>query len=102
MEVNHVENIECKYCGSEPKMTVDPTHECEARVSEGSQSELRRVPEQRMLGSSDVLDNGLVFQHELRRVPEPSIGHVARPVRIGSATLMGNRSANQLEREFMF
>ena len=36
VEVNHVENIECKYCGSEPKMTVDPTHEWQARVSEGS------------------------------------------------------------------
>ena len=71
------------------------------------------LPEQRMLGSSDVLDNGWVFQHELRRVPEPSISLVAHPVRIRSASLLGTRSckdweraisgsANQLEREFMF
>ena len=77
-----------------------------------SRSELRRVPEQRMLGSSDVLDNGLVFQHELRRVLEPSNVLVAHPVRIGSATLLGARSckdwerdtigsAGQLEREFI-
>ena len=82
-------------------------------MSEGSQSELRRVPEQRMLDSLDVLDKGLVFQYELRRVPGPSIGLVAHPVRIGSASLLGARSckdwerdtvgsANQLEREFMF
>ena len=57
-----------------------------------SRSELRRVPEQRMLGSSDVLDKGLVFQHELRRVPEPSIGLVPHPVRIGSAALLGART----------
>ena len=71
------------------------------------------VPEQRILGSSGVLNNGLVFQHELRRVPEPSNVLVAHPVRIGSATLLGARSskdwerdtigmADQLEREVMF
>ena len=94
-------------------MKVDPTHKNQARVSQGSQSELRRVSEQRMLSSSDVLDKRLLFQHELMRVPEPSIGLVARPVRIGSALLLGARSckdwerdtigsANQLKREFMF
>ena len=78
-----------------------------------SRSELRRVPEQRMLGSSDVLDNRFVFQHKLRRVLEPSNVLVAHPVRIGSASLLGAQSckdwerdtigsANQLEREFMF
>ena len=71
------------------------------------------MSEQRKLDSSDVLGNGLVFQHELRRMPEPSNVLVARPVRIGSATLLGERSskdwerdtigmADQLEREVMF
>jgi hypothetical protein len=78
-----------------------------------SRSGLRTVPEQRKVGSSDALDTGLVFQHELRRVPEPSNVLVAHPVRIGSATLLGARSskdwerdtigmADQLEREVMF
>ena len=113
MEVYYVENIEYKYCGSKPKMKVDLTHENQGRVSRVSRSELRRVPEQRKLGSSDVLDNRLAYQHELRRVPEPSIGLVAHPVRIGSASLFGARSckdwereaigsADQAEREFIF
>ena len=77
------------------------------------QSELRRVPEQRKLGSSDVLDNGLVLQHELRRVQEPNNVLLFHPVRIGSVTLLRAQScknwgrgtvgsADRLEREFIF
>ena len=54
-----------------------------------SQSEIRRVLEQRKLGRIDVLDSELAFQHELKRVPEPSIGLVAHPVGIGRASLAG-------------
>jgi hypothetical protein len=96
MEVYYVENIEYKYCGSKPKMKVDLTHENQGRVSRVSRSELRRVPEQRKLGSSDVLDNRLAYQHELRRVPEPSNVLVAHPVRIGNATLLGAQSCKGL------
>jgi hypothetical protein len=84
--------MEYKYCGSKPKMKVDPTCKNQGIVLQESQSELRRVPEQRMCGSSDVVDTGLVFQHELRRVPEPRNGLVAHPVRIVSAALLGARS----------
>ena len=61
VEVDYVENMEYKYCGSEPKMKVDPTHNNQRRVSRVVWSELRRVSKQRKLGSSDVLDTGLVF-----------------------------------------
>ena len=77
-----------------------------------SQYELRRVPKQRKLDSSGVLYSGLTFQHELRRVTEPSNVLVANHVGIWSASLSGTRSckdwehvaivrADYLEREFM-
>ena len=58
-------------------MKVDPTHGNEGRVSQLSQSNLRGVLEQTKLGSQDVLDDRLIFWHELRRVSEPS--HVIIP-----------------------
>ena len=70
-------------------MKVDLTDEQQARVSRGSQSEPRRVSEQRKLGSSDVLDNRLIFKNKIRRVPEPSNGLVVYSVRMGSASLLG-------------
>ena len=69
LEVDYVESMEYKYCGREPKMKINPTHNNQGRASRVSQFELRRVPKQRKLGSSDVLDNGLIFQHELKIVP---------------------------------
>ena len=94
-------------------MKVDLTHETKRRVSQVSRSELRRVPEQRKVDISKLLDNGLVFQHELWIVLEPKDVLVAHPVKIGSATLAGAQSCkgwgrntigntHQLEREFIF
>ena len=69
--------------------------------------------ERNTIGSADQLERELlVFQHELRRVPDPSTVLVAHPVRIGRTTLLGvqsckhwksdtSGSTDQLEREFM-
>ena len=34
VEIDHVENMEYKYCGSKPKIKVDQTHKNQARVSQ--------------------------------------------------------------------
>ena len=89
MEVDYVDNMEYIYCGSKLKMKVDPKQDAKGRESQVTQSKLRRVPEQRKLITSNVLDNGLVFQHELWIIPESSNILVARSVRIWSATPLG-------------
>ena len=93
--------MEYKYCGSEPKMKVDPTLNNQGRVPRVLQSELRRMLDQRKLGSSDVLDNGLIFQYELRRVPEPSNVIVAHPVRSRSVILLGAQFYKDCERNMI-